>query len=504
MIDEYDELLKDVKHQGDPLGLIEARGHTYSDFVAGICSTPSRGNVETYLDECSGLEFWAVAPPEDLESPIWSLWQSGTMFHWAWPCLHCRQYFVPRFSCLKWDEPVGAKPTPSQARKTAYVQCPRCGGIHDDDRDHKREMNRRGRYVAPGQTIDADGVVTGEPPATSTASFWVSGLASPFVSWGARAEQHLQNVRLADIDRIRTSINASFGECHAPGVGEPVELGEILAHRADYKRGDLPDGVLALVMTVDVQRESLIVLIRGWGARATSWLIDWGELHGDTSSPQVWHDLIDLMSTPLHGLPLRLVLIDSGFRPGKADEVPLNRVYDFARRFPRSVRCTKGSSWPMRTPIARSKIEVDRKGGIAKRGLSLLVLDSDHWKSWVHERLRWPMNEPGSWYLPSDVDHDYCKQILSESRERSPSGRIRWVQRAKQNHYLDTEAMQAAAGHLLNAARIRERPQQQQQPAPDDDHADEPPQIMGGDEAPRQQQRPYQNWLRPRREEERW
>jgi len=171
LVDEYDELLRDVKKQGDPLGLIEARGHTFADFVAGVCSTPSRGNVETYLDENSGLEFWQVAPPENLESPIWALWQTGTRFHWAWPCVHCGQYFIPRFANLKWAEPEGAKPTPSQARETAFVQCPN-GCILEEH--HKREMNRRGVFVAPGQSIDADGVVTGNPPETSTASFWVS------------------------------------------------------------------------------------------------------------------------------------------------------------------------------------------------------------------------------------------------------------------------------------------------------------------------------------------
>jgi Phage terminase large subunit (GpA) len=134
-------------------------------------------------------------------------------------------------------------------------------------------------------------------------------------------------------------------------------------------------------MTVDVQRDRLLVAIRGWGARATSWLIDWGELDGETAELEVWADLMDLMQTPLHGMPLRFVLIDSGFRPGLKDDLPVNRVYEFASRFPRSVRACKGSSWPMRVPLVRSKIEVDRRGGAAKAGLQILRLDADHWKS---------------------------------------------------------------------------------------------------------------------------
>ena len=33
-MDEIDEMMANVKGQGDPLGLVEARGETYADFVA--------------------------------------------------------------------------------------------------------------------------------------------------------------------------------------------------------------------------------------------------------------------------------------------------------------------------------------------------------------------------------------------------------------------------------------------------------------------------------------
>ena len=33
LVDEYDEMLANVKGQGDPLGLVEARGETYADFT---------------------------------------------------------------------------------------------------------------------------------------------------------------------------------------------------------------------------------------------------------------------------------------------------------------------------------------------------------------------------------------------------------------------------------------------------------------------------------------
>jgi hypothetical protein len=84
-------------------------------------------------------------------------------------------------------------------------------------------------------------------------------------------------------------------------------------------------------MTIDVQRNRIFYVIRAWGARATSWLIDYGMLWGETVEEHIWTDLAELIATPICGRPLQLVLIDSGFRPGKVDELPLNRIYDFCR-----------------------------------------------------------------------------------------------------------------------------------------------------------------------------
>jgi phage terminase large subunit GpA-like protein len=452
LIDEFDGMIRDVGGDGGVLGLVEGRGFTYADFTVGVASTPSLGRVDVMQDEASGLEFWKVGLVEDIESPIWRLWQEGTMHHFCWPCKHCREFFIPRVSCLKWETPEGGKATPAGARRSAYVACPRCGGVIDDA--DKAALNAAGCMVAPGQVISTSGEVTGDPPDSSTASFWVSGLCSPFVTFGERAEKFVSAVRQGDFNGIQSAVNTNFGECFAPGGGEAPEWAEVAAHRGAYLRGEMPDGALMPVMTIDVQKNRMVWLIRGWGARATSWLIDHGVLWGETVEEQIWSDLASFIKQPVCGVPLRLVLIDSGFRPGKRVELPLNRIYDFCRRFPRFVRPTKGSSQPMRVPIVKSKIEVTQKGAVAKYGLELLRLDTDHFKSWVHERVRWPDDQPGAWHLPADASEDYCKQIISEARIRLSSGKVRWVEHSKENHFLDCEAMQAAAAQLLNVVRI--------------------------------------------------
>jgi phage terminase large subunit GpA-like protein len=452
LVDEYDEMLRNVKDQGDPLGLVEARGITYADFVTGITSTPSLGMVEIDRDPATGLEFWKVAEADDVTSPIWRLWQEGTRHHWAWPCPHCAEYFIPRFNLLK-----GLKlATPAQARREAFIQCPRvdCGGVIEEK--HKADMNARGRYVAPGQSIDRDGVVTGEPPETSTLSFWVSGLASPFVTIGQRAETYLTALRSNESAKIQTATNAEFGEVYVDGSGDVPPWEEIFKRREGAQAPlTIPDGARYLTAGVDVQKNRVVFVVRAWGARATSWLVQHGELFGQTAQPEVWEELAELLTAPIDGRLIKLAFIDSGFRPGKKEGVPVNRVYEFCRRFSRFAFPTKGSSVALVRPLVKSKIEVNAQGDQKKYGLDLIRLDPDHWKSFVHERLKWPRDQQGAWHLNSEVTEDYCRQLVAEARIVLPTGKPQWIERSRENHFLDAEAMAAAAGYMLNVQHLR-------------------------------------------------
>jgi phage terminase large subunit GpA-like protein len=454
IVDEYDEMLANVKGQGDVGGLVEARGDTYADFCTGYISTPGKGSVDVELDDATGLELWKPADPKDIESPIWKKWQEGTGHHLAWRCPHCSCEFVPRFRNLRWPE----KSTPAQAKRSAWVECPHCDGRIEER--HKPELNATAAYVAPGgHRIEMDGSMSEPLPDTSTVSFWASGLASPFKTFGDRAETFLLAAASGDPNQVQTAINAGFGELFVPGGGEAPEWKEVAALRGGYRLGEVPEGVALITGGVDVQKDRLVYVVRGWGAKATSWLIDRGEVYdpdgGSTTEPAVWEVLGDLVAERFADLALRLAFIDSGYRPGKPWQVPENRVYEFCRRFARSTRATKGHDTQSK-PLVVRKHEVTAKGKVARYGLDLVHLDTDYWKSWIFERIRWPREAPGAWHLPEDVDDEYCQQIVSETRVVLPSGRVQWKQRSKQNHYFDAECMAAAAGYMLNAHHIGE------------------------------------------------
>lgn len=451
LVDEIDRM-DPIPGEGDPVSLAEARIATYPDGRLIITSTPTEGNVTASKHPQTGIEHWDLAEPDDVQSAVWKYWQEGTRHEWAVPCPECHAYFVPRFKLLTWPEGC----TPKRAIRETRLACPSCGALIGDE--HRIAMNERGEYLAPGQSV-IDGRVVGDPPETDTFSSWASGLMSPFVTWGQRAAAWLRASRSHDPNRIRGAINTAFGELYRVGADAPAwESVRELA--GGYAAGTLPSGVKALTCGVDVQKNRLVFAVRGWGYHAESWLLDYGELWGETEQDSVWQQLQGLLERGYEGKRIRRMAIDAGYRPGDKWKRPDHMVYTFARVNQARVIATKGHDAQSR-PLAPSLIDVTIRGRLVKNGLQLWHLDTDYFKSWVHTRLQWPVTQPGAWHVPADVTDDYCQQVTAEARVPKPSGRVAWVQIRKDNHYLDCEALNVAAAHSLGIHRLRPKAQRQ-------------------------------------------
>lgn len=469
VVDEYDEMSSNIRGQGDPLGLVEARGETYADFVTVITSTPSKGVVETeehvagYDDDGREivLEFFAVGDVTEIESPIWRLFQEGTRHHWAVHCPCCGVPFIPMRKHLNWAP--GA--TPAQASKTAYLTCPHNGCVIEDDTDacddyrdtNRAKMNASGFMIAPGQSIE-DAKADRNHPENSTYSQWSSGLCSPFAPWGLRAERLVKAEMSGEEDKRQTALNANFGEVYSPGVsGDLPDWQALLKRRTDYPPLRIHRGILRLVMGADVQKNGIYFVIRGFGARGTSWLVQHGFLLGDTAEDAVWEDLAQIMMAPISGVHIEKVMIDSGFRPDKAEAGSVHKVYDFCRRYSFIASPCKGRSTTGGRPYSVSKIEVKRDGSKRPMSVDLVMLDTDFFKSLVHLRVKTPEGAVGAFYLHSEVDEDYARQILSEVRVVvAGKAKAEWRKVRKDNHYFDCEALAAAGGYALNVQAIPE------------------------------------------------
>lgn len=457
--DEADELLTNVRGQGDPFVLIDARGASYSDFTHAIVSTPSEGQIETVIDPVSGLEFWSSGDATKIPSAIWRMYLQGTRHAWAWQCPHCSEWFVPRLANLQIPDievagPSGRlekrAPTPSEAERLAWFACTRCGAAIGDD--HKAALNAGGVVIAPGQTITTTGEVIGEPAPNGTWSCFASGLCSPFRTFGQCASEYVAARTSGEHDRLQAVVNSVFGEPYGKAPIGAMKWQALKECCQPYVMGEVPREVMTLVAGVDVQRRSLYYTIRGFGSRGSSWLVGADQLHGDTSGDEVWSALSGVLNDTYAGMRIQLALIDSGFRPDKPDAGDVHKVYDFCRRWSWLVKPTKGAA-SRSTPLTVKAHEVDADGKVPRYSVELVTVDTDFFKSLVMSRVATPAGQWGAFALPSDIADSYCKQVLSETREII-AGKPVWTRVNRDNHYFDCEILCAVAGRMLNVERI--------------------------------------------------
>jgi phage terminase large subunit GpA-like protein len=458
-VDERDRMGNNVGGEGDPISLAEARISNFIDGNVTVVSTPTVGSVETETDE-DGLTRWR--PSDDVHSPVWKLWQEGTRHEWAWPCpgTQCGRYFIPRFSTLY--IPDGA--TPKQALDDARLFCPHCADMIAEE--SKEWMNDRGVFVAPGQrligfdeagahieqgdvtVVVAFGAYLAPLESDTSASFWVSGLCSPWQTFGQRARKFVVAMQSGEPGRMQAAINTAFGELFMV-KGEAPPWQSVAALRRPYAFGEVPRGVQRILVGVDVQGDRLVFVVRGFGYNFSSWLIEHGELWGDTEQEQVWHDLAELLETTYDGRPIARMLIDSGYKPG-GKAAPVHMVYQFCRRYYGRAIPTKGRQQQDK-PYKFS--DVDQKGH-ERQPLKLMHVHTDHFKSWVHARIVWPVEHAGAWYIAQDASDDYCQQVVAEARLVTQAGRVFWHKLRTDNHYFDAEVLAAAAAHLEQVHRL--------------------------------------------------
>jgi phage terminase large subunit GpA-like protein len=411
-------------NEGDPVALLRARIATYPGGKLIVTSTPTEG-ILTDKNYDNGLNFWEFS--EEVSCPTWALWQQGTGHEWAIPCPDCEEYFVPRSNLLKFDENLSY----SKIRETAVLVCPHCGAAIQDFQ--KTQMNAKGRFISKTQTINKQGEVNGNPPPNSTASFWISGLCSPWVSWGERAEELAKARASKNVGRIMAVMNTSFGELYGE-KGDGISTDLVARLKQDYQREQVPSDVRGLTCGVDVQLNRLVFAIRGWAENMKSYGITHGEIWGDTTQPEVWEKLGELLLKDFNGHKITAMAVDSGYNA--------QPVYDFGRKHS-NVHITKGYQ-TLNNPFTHKRLDVLSNGITLKSGLSLYRINTDYYKSWLMGAFK----RDDHWFLARDVDDEYLKQITSEQRMRNAKGQAIWT-KTYANHFFDCEVLNVFLCEML-------------------------------------------------------
>jgi phage terminase large subunit GpA-like protein len=404
-LDEVDGFPPDCGGEGDPVALAIARTVTF----AGrrkilLTSTPTVAGV----------------------SRIEKAFLEGDQRRYNVPCLHCSHMASIEWKNIRWAE---------GKRAEAYLVCEICGGImHEHD---KPRLLAEGRWIP---TAEGDG---------RTASFHLSALYSPFLTWAEVAIEH--GAARNDPPRMQAWQNLVLGEPYEDVAAQPVAVSWLAARAENYENA--PQGVSVVTAGVDVQDDRIEAELVGFGLGDESWSLDYRVLYGDPSGQELWEELDTLLREHVRHesgrqLRIRAACIDSGGHHTVA-------VYNFVRdKQARSIWACKGVSRPSMPPWPRRPARVGKN-----RVTPLYLIGVDSLKDAFMARLR--IDEPGAGFchFPVGRGFDYYAGLASERPLRKYHkgvARRVWTKAAgARNEPLDCRVLAMAALEGLKTSGLR-------------------------------------------------
>ncbi len=405
LLDEVDKYQDSIGHDGDPIAQAVQRTANFHNRKIVCVSSPS---IEG--------------------RPIDRLYQQSDQRRLWVPCPRCGASQV-----LEWGGVIYKRPDGTVDLDDVHYRCAHCQGrIEERDR--------------PAMLAQCEW--RAENPGHRTRGYQLSGLYSPWVKWATLAAEWITAWQNRDKRGQQEFINLRLGETWTQ-AGDRVNAESLDKNREDYD-ADVPQSVLILTASTDVQDNRLECEIVGWGIGKESWGICYAIFPGDTSNLGAggpWEALDKFLSrtwTREDGVVLmpQCVFIDSGGH--RTDE-----VYEFCRsRVHRNIFAIKGKAGAH--PIIN-------KPTLNKLRAPLYPVGVDACKDALYSWLLLDTPGPGYCHFPRDpkagYDTEYFKGLVSEERKsRIRGGRkaMVWVQRYARNEPLDCRNYARAAIELLS------------------------------------------------------
>lgn len=269
----------------------------------------------------------------------WREYLAGTQSKIVCPCPYCSEYVGPeREHFVGWDSATDE----IEASEKAAFSCPACGHLLDEN--DRKAMNHAAVLLHRGQTINAAGEISGDPPKTQTFSFrWsaFNNLFTPIALLGieewkaARAENAVEaEVRLKQQvwclptdDKTVEKVPLSIGIVRGSAEGFHGRLN-------GRQEWTLPDWSKWVTLYVDVGMRVLNWSVNAHGPRGLRDVI----AYGATATEQP--DVIGPEEAILSGLhrvrelieshcDLTLALVDCRYQGNKKAKDPRRVVYEF-------------------------------------------------------------------------------------------------------------------------------------------------------------------------------
>lgn len=444
IVEEPDDVNKDVKGQGNSIALLRERGKTIRNTLEIIGGTPTAkgaSEIEKEMRTTDQRRFLVAChhcgERHDLS------WDHVTI-----PGLQLSDEELrdPAID-IKWPK----REVYGRARwEDAFYACPHCGGIWADD---ERIANiRRAASIAPNYGW--------EPTAASAdRGFYFNELQSVFD--GSRlpilAEKYLtalHEMEQGEPEKMVAFWNASRG-IPWEYKGELPEEDELRARAEAYGEWTTPAGGIVPLLTVDVQHDRLACTVWVEGRGEEKWLAYWGELYGQTvvAHAGAWIELEQMLSRRVKhacgaSLPIAACGIDCS--DGQTSDAAYAFVRKHNRPGMRPVLALKGA------PDDEGRIEIwtppkpidpnNRSTKASRYGVQIHIVGTAKAKDlilgWAQEggRVRLTGNGPGRMHWYQDVRADFYEQLLSEIKvpKRNNPKRRAWKARTdRQQEGLD-------------------------------------------------------------------
>lgn len=278
-LNDYDHAEQNIAGMGPAFPMARKRTTTFGKFAMTYVESTPAFAVKDPTWIASSLH---QAPP--VEAGILTIYNQGDRRRWYWQCPseECGEWFEPEFDLFVYDMSAGSN---AKIARTVRMQCPCCA--HQFDESYRPALNRNGKWLKDGQTIDRHGVVSGEGEKNEIASFWLKGPAAFMQSWTGMVLEYLnaldEYTSTGNDGPLKLCYELSRGEPYMQPRDELARLPETLKGRAedwgsgyrfDDKEPSVPEWVRFLVGTVDVQARSFVVQVTGVGENGELTLVD--------------------------------------------------------------------------------------------------------------------------------------------------------------------------------------------------------------------------------------
>jgi phage terminase large subunit GpA-like protein len=372
LADEVSSYPFEADDKGDPLENAEARTSTFPMGKVLITSTPGTRGMCRITHE-----FETRSDRRQLAMLM--------------PC--CGAHEVLRWrEHMRWDTPDGE----------VFAQCPACGERVSEH--HKTSMLTGAEWQA---TAKGDGITAGfHLPAWYAPAGWTS--------WGQIRDEFLR--AKTDPLLLKGWVNKRAAEAWEDEAVAAINADGLIARaQADgYSSGTCPDGVVLLLMAVDVQDTWLETTVWGFGRGEEMWRIWHQKVDGSPAYDEVWQQIDSIRKTqwPRENggtLTVRHCAVDTG---GHFTQ----EAYEFCRaRAAEGVVAIKGSSIKAAPALGKgSKVDVNWRGRLVKRGLTLYQVGGDTLKRTIYARLKKDGTGPGAIHFGTDVTEEFLQGLTCE------------------------------------------------------------------------------------------